>query len=973
MGYSFQGGTGILPIKEDVQNSVAAFERAAQSWGEKADAAFHERPEDNPGQGDIAPYTVLPPINWSFQSIGEAPTLDPATLSYTDPRAIAAYAPGTIEALHLPTFTAPDPITFDFDLEASRPPLDVTLATGQAPDIVVPDAGERPVFTVPEEVTLTGVVAADWVDPGIGVDPLALPAHAATDPSLPTLNAEQIDTLPVVGELSVDLPRIVAPVPEAPNDEATLPGDPQVVLPSVSTGPSGWEDYAPTPTALSPQVVVALADAGDYSVVLPTISVSLTPLQDPTAIDLAALTITPGDFTLTAPTITLPSVSNQFDYRETPYSPLILTTVTGEIRAILGGRQAIPDWVWSGIWSKTTGDLERVKQATYREADREHASRGWALPGGAMLARRAAAKQQFLDAATKTRWEQTILQAQQIREDFFAAMTQGLACEQVLLQADHQSKERLLRAAVESNNASYAALQAAVQAYSAQVQWAQTEVQQRRLAFDAQMADLEVFKANIERLRLYQASDTWNLERYKTEMDGLRTVLQRAQTEVQTKELRLRATTEVYRANLEAARTNHEGDKLRLDESTAQWEAARLALQDADQRVKSKDLELRAALGHLDLYRARVEAAKLGLEQRGQNIQLYQAQWEGVKTDLQRAGIEVQAKELLLKAVSEANNTEIARVRANHEVDATAVQFYAAQWDGVTAEIQAAGLALQEQELKLKAALGKVDAYRAQLDRAKLFLEHDDQLVKRYSAQWAQVDAEAKAYAAWVDNVKNGVDAQRVAVEAYSEEVKAQNLALAKYSARWDAYGKQVDAARTRVSAYEAGTGLFAQQVAKYQAQTQAASARVQADIDLEKLKAQSASLDLERFKTEWSGIQTKLQALTQVFTTEGQVYAAKGQVEVGRLNALTQQHLSDIEKCKMDLQGKIETARNRMTYWQSELAAVSEWQKARAQVFATLGGAAYTAANISMGASVGFDYNQSESVQTSYSYQMEG
>jgi hypothetical protein len=412
---------------------------------------------------------------------------------------------------------------------------------------------------------------------------------------------------------------------------------------------------------------------------------------------------------------------------------------------------------------------------------------------------------------------------------------------------------------------------------------------------------------------------------------------------------------------------------MRIDDYLARLEEVKLSLQIEDANIRRDELRLRNNLGMIDAYRANLESIKLVREGEDQKVRQYLAQLEAGKVELQKAGIVIQQHESLSRAISENNKAQRECDAANNATDAVRVNYYSAQWEGVKAEIQQAGVALQQEELKLKTALGRLDAYRVQLEKSKVLLENNDQQVKIYTAAWAQADAETKAYAAWVDNVKNTVDAQKVAVDSFGEHVKSKALNVNRYSALWDGYGKQVDAAKVRVMAHEAETSLFGQMVSRYQAEAQSKQALTKLDIETEQMGLQYASVDLDRFKAEWAGIQTKLNAIIQVYATDGQVYAAKGQVESARVGSVLDRYRADLAEADMKLRAKIATAQRDLDYWKSEMAAMSEWQKARATVFSTLGGAAYTAANVSMGATVGYDFGSRESVNTNYNYSMEG
>jgi hypothetical protein len=468
--------------------------------------------------------------------------------------------------------------------------------------------------------------------------------------------------------------------------------------------------------------------------------------------------LTNESFEVTPPSANLPGLTNEFNYKETrefgdgiwTKSELQIVETIALINEGLKGKGVLPHITWTDFWSKATANLGRVKQASFREADREHASRGWAMPGGVMLARRETAKQTYEEDVTKLLYEQTIAGLQMVREDLYKTIDLAFGLKKMIADVDHQYQERALRA--QSSNVEFG-----ISIYNSAV---------------------AAFQANIQAIKI--TSD-------------------------------------------------------------------------------SKRMKLDALLGSVELLRVKVER-------------------ERVK--------------------GEFNTHDVGR-------------------------------------------------YSAEVEKAKLGLQE---------------------YAEWTDAIKAKTAAQQTAVSLFGEQINRYAERTRSWAGEWDGYGKRVDAAKVRVMAFDSKVGLSAQKINAAQIGGQQAQWKMQGDIDISKLLLDGTAQELEKYKAEAAQLANYQTVLSQVFNTNAELYKTIHSIKSANADTALNRYKADIDQARLDLEGKIEGARQKLAYWSATTTALLEWQNRKSGVLSTLGSSAYTAANVTMSAGVDFSYGERQSIDYSES-----
>lgn len=292
--------------------------------------------------------------------------------------------------------------------------------------------------------------------------------------------------------------------------------------------------------------------------------------------------------------------------------------------------------------------------------------------------------------------------------------------------------------------------------------------------------------------------------------------------------------------------------------------------------------------------------------------------------------------------------------------------------------VQAALGKAQTLKMAMEVRLMAYEKTKLELQVGALETEQDKRKVELFEAEWKGEETKVRAYAAWADAVKSYVEAQKANVEAFGLEVQAKREMVNAWATEWQVYGQhKLEPARIQISAQQAENGLFAQSLAHWQTAIQQKKTKFDADLELRKYELSYDSLDVERYKAESANFDMLNRASVAYTQVMAQVYQAISQATLGKMGV-------DIEEVKAKIAGAAQGAdaaakagQIAVEQFKAQAGLAVQHISAQASVLAQLGSAAYSAANISLGASSGYNdsvsKSESESVSTNYNYSMEG
>lgn len=221
---------------------------------------------------------------------------------------------------------------------------------------------------------------------------------------------------------------------------------------------------------------------------------------------------------------------------------------------------------------------------------------------------------------------------------------------------------------------------------------------------------------------------------------------------------RYNALIQAYNARIDAYKAFLDGLRAEVDIYRAQVEAAKIAGDINEQRVRLYAEQVRAQLTRAEMYRAQIEGFKAHVDAERARIEGYRAEVDAYRVQVEAHGTEVDAYRSQIQA--EAEKGKLFETMAN--IYGTRVDVWRTKGQTAIAEQQAN---LASQEAYFRQHEGQVRALLARLQAAETLIR----------AQAAQADATARMYEADVRLEDTAVNADTRAFQATTERARARS------------------------------------------------------------------------------------------------------------------------------------------------------------------------------------------------------
>lgn len=511
-----------------------------------------------------------------------------------------------------------------------------------------------------------------------------------------------------VGTTDITIHPFVAPVPPVPGDLTTnfpvVPAAP--VLGGVTVPTFGT---APTFDAVLPAINTNIAVPNPLNVAVPT-APTLNPIDLPDAL-----------------TVTFPDVPTMYSINlpATPTLDLPLFT------ASLTDAPVAPDYVFSFTEPTFTNDLKTaieakllswmsgtptgidptVEQAIYERARareitnaergvdnamRLFGARGFDLPNGALVTAVLQAQQEEQDKSSTLSRDIMIKQADLEQANIHFALEQGIKYEGILIDYANRVAQRAFDSSKYLVEATISMFNAKVQLFNASVQAFATQGAVYRDRIQASLAQLEVYKTQLEGQKLIGTLNLQLTEIYKNQLEAVNTSVA------------------VYRERLNAVHT-------RIEIDARQIEVFRVLVGAYDSQVRSKAAEfdmysnqIKAELSKVEVYTSQASAYESVVKGFTASVEANKSVAELQLEINQKMPLEVYRG--LLAAYTEQVNAEGTRIKAVSDVFTAKTQLFSAQVTGEASRVDSETRAFSAEITALvsEATLG-VEAAKAKL------------------------------------------------------------------------------------------------------------------------------------------------------------------------------------------------------------------------------------------------------------------
>jgi hypothetical protein len=544
---------------------------------------------------------------------------------------------------------------------------------------------------------------------------LGVPFTKPQAPDLPTLQFELVEQPPTIPELEGVTTTNFSEPPEFEGQR------PDINLP-VKPAPFEGSDPSDESPTLS---TVVVPDAPDLSIP------EVPALRE---IDLPD----PPDITLPTwegerPAVDFVAPGDTFAFSEPVYETDLYDILEAKVQEFIDGEIGIPDAVWQQIWDKARSrELDAAEQAKQQAAE-QWAARGFSLPPGALAAQVAEAQQNLQNAENQLSREQAIKEAELKRTAVEFGVTQGIALEQLNRELHLAQAERAFRVAQYAFEASVRVFEAKVAKYNAELEAYKTDASVYKTRIEAELAAVEVYKAELEGKRILGELNVQDVQVYKTRVDALLSHV------------------EIYKGQLAGVQTQVDVDKARVDAFRAKVQAYGEQVNAYNGLLGAYAEEIKGETAKIGLYEADASAFASRVRAFGEETSARKTQQDLVlqrnEQLLKSFGAKIDRYKALLSAETSRINSGATVYEAQSRVYNAELQ---AEVSRVTADGQQYELTMRKGEAEANLALKEAEMHIQQILRLLSLEQDQNKIAAQVASQLASAALSAVSMSASV-------------------------------------------------------------------------------------------------------------------------------------------------------------------------------------------------------------------------------
>lgn len=252
----------------------------------------------------------------------------------------------------------------------------------------------------------------------------------------------------------------------------------------------------------------------------------------------------------------------------------------------------------------------------------------------------------------------------------------------------------------------------------------------------------------------------------------------------------------------------------------------------------------------------------------------------------------------------------------------------------------------QVYEARVRAELAKVEAFRAQIEAMKAEVSLRMALVEIYKAQIDAIVSQVNAYKIEVEAVNLIAQNEKLKIDLFKAQIDAFSAQISAKAAEYELYKAQISGEMAKVQTYEASARAYTARVEGAKAQVDALSTQVRTEGDMQRLRIESFTAEISKYKSDVDAALGKVQALTALYGSDIQKYGAivsKGEA-VARVDLMGAQIMN--ESMRTNLTMSLEAAKTNLAAFIQIATSKNTALQSGGQIYATLAGAAMQAIN---------------------------
>lgn len=524
------------------------------------------------------------------------------------------------------------------------------------------------------------------------------------------------------------------PAPTLSVSNLSMPGD--IEAPNIAaTKPTMNTTLGATITPVS---IPTFADAPVFSSVVPAFSFTDKPI--------VTAPTNPGDAPIVAdrtmpdsPDVILPTVPTLRDINLPTVPDIVLPTFAGVSPSNDIPELVSPNFMWTeadyteklpalaskianylafdydaeetAIWERGQDRIDRATNEAVDAISNDFATRGFSLPTGSMLAAINEARMKGAEHKYDNARDAMIKAAELNTQKLTLAIQSGIQFEGMWMQNYSQYLQRAFEAQRYSADLAMKVADLKIARFNIRLQAYQVEAQVHRDLIQAELAELETYKAQLEGQKLIGDLNIQDVEIYKSRLQGSMAEIELYKNQVQA----VVATIEADKVRIQGYESKVNAFKAMVDANAAEYGAWAELMKGEVMKGQIFESEAKAFASRTDAYRtgvgAQIDGARLMLENNSQKIQQfntvianYDAELRGygaeIDAEARQYGARVQYFDSLLKGVSLDVDTQVKI--AGFNLDKYRIQA------GVSIEEAKANIQMTQEEVRL--SIAKLDA-----------------------------------------------------------------------------------------------------------------------------------------------------------------------------------------------------------------------------------------------------------------------
>ena len=334
------------------------------------------------------------------------------------------------------------------------------------------------------------------------------------------------------------------------------------------------------------------------------------------------------------PQLIEPPFDDSWTFQPQPYVSRLKDQLYGTIERMLQAKSALPEAIEAAIFQK---GRSRQEIETAREVDQalsEFGSRGWNQPNGVLTAQVREIRQKGQDRIAEFNRDAVVKQFEETLENLRLALAQGAAIEGVYINLHVEEQRFALEAARFAREATMAVLQYRLSVFQTRMQGYQIEAQVMRDRIQAELAKIEVFKAQLDGERLRGEINEQRVRLYAEQIRSLGLMADFYRTQVEA----VKAKADVQRLVFDRYKTAMDGFDSRWRAYVSEWQGYTAGVEGEGKRADLYRTLVDAQSKRVDAWSTtenlKIERERLRTQQFGQQLNAWQAMIAKRSSDL---------------------------------------------------------------------------------------------------------------------------------------------------------------------------------------------------------------------------------------------------------------------------------------------------------------------------------------------------